>query len=80
MLEGIYMSKKLDKLQRVIGKLKNHYGAEDEDVHRLQLELDALVALSRCPSSSRGLVSADKYNFQSLAKQQYYASRLENQY
>jgi hypothetical protein len=74
------MSKRIDHLRRVVGKFKRRYGEQDEDARRLQLELDALVTRSGAQVSGSKSVASGKYSFQTLAKQQYYAARRENQY
>jgi hypothetical protein len=75
LLEDIKMSKKLDKLRNVVGKLAARYGEHDDDVRRLQVELDALEACVVPPQFERRAPTPDKFNFQSLAKQHYNASR-----
>lgn len=41
------MSKKLEKLDRLVNKLMTRYGSEDADVKRLKDELGALKAFER---------------------------------
>lgn len=66
------MGKKAEKLRRIVNKLSHRYGADDTDVQRLQMELDALDAFDfRYPdkfaAKSRGP------EFRTSARQLYYA-------
>jgi hypothetical protein len=67
------MSKKLEKLKRVVSKLSARYGPQDPDVQRIQAEL---VLLSELETNHPELAAkkAAKYAFQSSARQLYIAS------
>lgn len=71
------MSKKSDKLQRIVKKLSRRYGAEDADVQRLQLTLDALEADKKLLTERRSLKFASPV-FMTRAKQLYYAAAADN--
>jgi hypothetical protein len=67
------MSKKMEKLKRVVSKLSARYGADDPDVQRIQVELALLSELeTKHPELSSK--KAAKYAFQSSARQLYIAS------
>ena len=69
------MSKKLNRLRRVVGKLSLRYGAEDMDVLRLRQDLNALEALGEVQAEERRKEATCRYTFGSLAKQHFRASR-----
>jgi hypothetical protein len=69
------MGKKIDRLRRVVKKLGERYGAQDEDVLRLQRELDALEAVAEAPREERRRVQLCRYTFGSRARQHYEASK-----
>jgi hypothetical protein len=66
------MSKKMEKLKRIVSKLSARYGAEDPDVQRIEAEL---VLLSELESNHPELSAnkAAKYSFQSSARQLFIA-------
>ena len=70
------MSKKLDELRRLVNKLTNRYGAQDEAVIQLQSELDAVEAYEFRFSAPRYL-SSHSYEFRTRAKRMYYASGMQ---
>jgi len=47
------MKKKTEKLHRLIQKLSARYGDKDEDVLRLQIELDALVKMEKAAGEAK---------------------------
>lgn len=66
------MGKKTGKLRRVVTKLSERYGPEDEDVVRLQSELQVLESLEvRRPE--RRSYKPQEFKFQTPAKQLYFA-------
>lgn len=67
------MGKKTEKLQRVVNKLSNRYGADDEDVVRLQTELEVLAALEQRRPERRSYKAMD-FKFQTPAKQLFLGS------
>lgn len=72
------MNKKLDRLRNVFDKLRARYGDQDEDVRQLQVELDLLEVIAAETEVETQASTPDKYNFQSLAKQRYDASRQDS--
>ncbi|APW42475.1 hypothetical protein [Rhodoferax saidenbachensis] len=67
------MGKKTEKLRRVVAKLSDRYGAEDQDVLRLGLELKVLESLEVARPERRAY-KAQELMFQTPAKQLYFAS------
>jgi hypothetical protein len=65
------MAKKTDKLRRVVQEMSDRYGADDADVRRLQLELDALERCDVAVQVERRKVQVCRYTFGSLARQHY---------
>lgn len=72
------MSKKIDNLRRVVQDLENRYGKEDADVQRLQSELNSLEQVKERRFVDRRAATPHKHNFQSLAKQRFHASKLDD--
>jgi len=70
------MGKKTEKLRRVVRKLSDRYGAEDESVRRLQSELAVLEALEAPPLERRSYKTQD-IKFQTPAKQLFFATSEE---
>ncbi len=67
------MSKKMEKLKRIVSKLSARYGADDPDVHRIQSEMMLLSEMeTKHPELSAK--KAAKYSFQSSARQLYMAT------
>lgn len=67
------MGKKTEKLQRIVKKLANRYGASDEDVVRLATELQVLEALESRRPERRSYKAAD-FKFQTPAKQLFFTA------
>lgn len=67
------MGNKTDKLRRVVKKLSDRYGAEDESVQHLQSELAVLETLETRPLERRSFKTQD-IKFQTPAKQIFFAS------
>ncbi|MDR7308850.1 hypothetical protein [Rhodoferax saidenbachensis] len=67
------MGKKTEKLQRVVKKLANRYGAGDEDVVRLASELRVLESLESRRPERRSYKPSD-FKFQTPAKQLFFGS------
>lgn len=65
------MGKKTEKLQRVVKKLANRYGADDEDVIRLEAELKVLQGMETRRPERRSYKAAD-FKFQTPAKQLFF--------
>lgn len=62
------MGKKTAKLQRIVQKLANQYGADDEDVVRLASQLTVLESLESQGQERRARKRQD-FKFQTPAKQ-----------
>lgn len=62
------MGKKTEKLQRVVHKLANRYGADDADVMRLASELKVLESLETQRPERRSRTRQD-FKFRTPAKQ-----------
>lgn len=69
------MEKKLEKLRRLVQDLAGRYGTDDEDVRRLQTELQTLEAMVPAPKADRRKATPDKRNFQSPSRQFFDATR-----
>jgi hypothetical protein len=69
------MSKKLDKLRRLVQKLGDRYGKEDGDVLHLQQELDALETLGEAQVEERRKQQTCRYTFGSIAKRHFLDSK-----
>lgn len=69
------MGKKLDNLRRIVEKLETRYGKDDVDVQRMRGELNTLEAIKEAKVVERRAATPHKYNFQSLAKQHFHASK-----
>ncbi len=67
------MKKKTEKLRRIVDKLSERYGANDEDVARLQMELQLLESLE-VPRTERRSYKPQEFKFQTPAKQLYFAA------
>ena len=67
------MGRKTEKLQRVVKKLANRYGASDEDVVRLATELKVLEALESRRPERRSYKTSD-FKFQTPAKQLFFTA------
>lgn len=67
------MGKKTEKLQRVVKKLANRYGAGDEDVLRLASELKVLESLES-PRTERRSYKTSDFKFQTPAKQLFFSA------
>lgn len=67
------MGKKTQKLQRIVQKLANQYGAEDEDVVRLVSELAVLESLE-APRPERRARKRKDFMFQTPAKQLFFST------
>jgi hypothetical protein len=67
------MGKKSEKLRRVVKKLSDRYGVDDESVLRLQSELSVLELLEAAPPERRKY-KTQELKFQSPAKQLFLAS------
>ena len=68
------MRKKLDKLRSLVHKLAERYGAEDDIVARLKVELDLLEAEADVPRVERRKKRFPQYCFQTSAKLHFHAS------
>jgi hypothetical protein len=68
------MGKQIDNLRRVVQDLELRYGKGDVDVQQLQSELDASEQVKE-RFAERRPATPHKYNFGSLAKQHFYASK-----
>ncbi len=67
------MGKKTQKLHRILQKLANQYGADDEDVVRLASQLTVLDALeARHPE--RRAKKRKEFMFQTPAKQLFFST------
>lgn len=69
------MSKKLDKLRRLVQKMGDRYGKDDLDVQRLKQELDALEIIGEEKIEERRKVQTCRYTFGSIAKQHFRDSK-----
>lgn len=67
------MRKKIEKIRRVVAKLSDRYGADDQDVLRLQLELGVLESL-QVERLERRTYKPQELKFQTPAKQLYLAA------
>lgn len=67
------MGKKTEKLQRVVKKLADRYGASDEDVLRLASELKVLESLES-PRPERRSYKTSDFKFQTPAKQLFFSA------
>lgn len=67
------MGKKTKKLQRIVQKLANQYGADDEDVVRLTSELTVLESLEVYRPERRARKRKD-FKFQTRAKQLFFST------
>lgn len=65
------MGKKTQKLQRIVQKLANQYGADDKDVMRLTSELTVLESLEAHRPERRARKRKD-FMFQTPAKQLFF--------
>lgn len=70
------MGKKTEKLRRVVQKLSERYGVDDESVQRLQSELTVLESLEVARPERRSY-KPQEFKFQTPAKQLYFASSEE---
>ena len=69
------MSKKMDKLRRLVQKLGTRYGMDDVDVVRLRQELEALEAMGKPQIVERRKAQVCRYNFDSVARQHFHAAK-----
>ncbi len=67
------MGKKTQKLQRIVQKLANQYGADDEDVVRLASQLTVLESLEACSPERRAKQRKD-FMFQTPAKHLFFST------
>jgi hypothetical protein len=67
------MGKKTEKLQRVVQKLANRYGADDADVVRLASELRVLESLETGRPERRAR-KRQEFKFQTPAKQLFFST------
>lgn len=68
------MGKQIDNLRRVVQDLELRYGKGDIDVQQLQCELDGTEEVEERLTERRP-ATPHKYNFGSLAKQHFHASK-----
>ena len=67
----LIMSKKVDKLRRLVAKLSARYGDGDADVLRLQSDLDALEVLTGARQAKEPGGNKKSFDFRSASRRLY---------